>query len=409
MFKSSRVLAAATLAVAGGLLAGCNSSAGEAPPETVPDRVTRLGELEVVTHTRATQGANYGGRDPQSSWSLRWRGQPVAIDSLGGMWLDQPVRAATFNAVFVVGEGAQPDLLVNAGDPNNASVFHLIRQGPDGLAAPVLCKAFAGDNTVTVLAGSDAGRRMHGPHHRSLPGAQRLQLGAACVYDVATGRALALPAAPEDAHFLYDSTALVLSPDGRACARVGRLAESGVPVMLVADLEQGRWSPLRIDATRMRFADPAAIDAAWVMHHFAWRRGADGRDRLVERAGFRPLPPRGRFLAGAAQYDVPQAEIDSSQRLGDFLVRRFQARRLPGSGNWREMGLSYEVERETVNVTGAGFFIAGTGKPYQAGEPGDPERQRQLIRRIGEAFDAELASGRHDAMFVAAPEVRQPR
>ena len=57
-----------------------------------------------------------------------------------------------------------------------------------------------------------------------------------------------------------------------------------------------------------------------------------------------------------------------------------------------------------VVVTATGFFIAMTGKPYWPGQPGDPKRQQDLIRRIGEAFDGELAEGRHEAMFEARPE-----
>ena len=31
-------------------------------------------------------------------------------------------------------------------------------------------------------------------------------------------------------------------------------------------------------------------DPAWIAHHFEWKRGSDGTDRLAERAHFTPLP-----------------------------------------------------------------------------------------------------------------------
>lgn len=389
------------------LLAGCGAGSTEARHDSPaePDRVERLGDIEVVIHTRHGPSANYDRVVAYESWSLRWRGQPLVIDSLGGMFLDQPLRADAINAVFVVGRHDRPDLLVNVGDPNNASVFHLLRQEPGGLAAPVLCKAFGGDNSVRVLDGQDGGQVFMGPNYRSLVGARRLLLGSACLYDAETGEVLAMPAKPQDVHLPPFARAMAVSPGGHMFARVG-LSETVDPVVMVADLDRGTWSRLPVDPQRMRYTHFEEIDTAWLEHHFQWRHGADGRDRLVERAGFKPLPWRGYFSQNGAQYDVRAAEVDSSEQLGAFLVRRFQAKRLPGEKSWREGGMRYEVEQEVVYVTGAGFFIAQGSQPYWPGQPGDPDRQKQLIHRIGEAFDAELATGLHDAMFVAVPEGR---
>lgn len=55
---------------------------------------------------------------------------------------------------------------------------------------------------------------------------------------------------------------------------------------------------------------------------------------------------------------------------------------------------------QTVTVHDAGFYIAASGKPYFPGQPEDPQVQRALVRRLGEAFDAELASGRLDRLFA---------
>lgn len=393
------------------LLAGCGIGSTTGTRNTAsaePDRVERYGDIEVVIHTR------HGREEVNESWSLRWRGQPVVIDSLGGMALDKPMRRDTFNAVFVVGDPAHPDLLVNVGDPNNASVFHLLRQENDKLAAPVLCKLFGGNNSVRVLDGNDAGKLFEGPNYQSLFGARRILLGSVCLYDADTAKAITFPAKPQDVHLPPFARVMSVSPDGRMFARVGIKAAAepvGMshevdPVVLVADFDRDTWTRLPVDPQRMRYAHFEEIDPVWLDHHFQWRRGADGHDRLVERPGFKPLPWRGYFHKDAAQYDVRGIEVDSSVELGDFLVRCFQAKPLPGSGKWQEGGLKYEVEEEVVNVNGHGFFIARSNKPYWPGKPGDPERQKQLIRRIGETLDAEFASGKHGAMFVAVPEGR---
>lgn len=370
-----------------------------------PDRIERHGEVEVVIHARHSRNANYNRESAYEAWSLRWRGQPVEIDSFGGMWLDQPMRTGNVNSIFVVGTGDRPEIIVNVGDPNNASVFHLLHQMSDRLAAPVLCKTFGGDNAVRVLEGKDAGEIFHGPNYRSLVGMRSLLLGSACVYDIVSGKVLPIPYKPEGIIFPTYLSAMTLSPDSQAFARAG-LDYSSNLVLLVADLEKGHWSQLPIDPRRMRYSHLEAIDTAWIKHHFQWTRGAGGHDRLVERTGFKPLPWRGRFLENAAQYDVLSAEVDYSKQLGEFLTLRFQAKRLPGEGRWQEGGLKYEVEQEMVNITDAGFYIALNNKPYWPGQPGDPKRQMQLIRRIGEAFDAELAAGQHEAMFVVELDKR---
>jgi hypothetical protein len=385
--------------VLGAPLAGCGSkNALEARP--VLKRIDRYGEIEVLTHSRSARSANYIADD--ESWSLRWRGEPLLIDSFGGMWLDQPIRTGAINTVFVIGAGASPDLVVNVGDPNNASVFHLLHQEGGRLSAPLLCRSLGADNAVRVLDGKAAGHVFEGPNYASLPDAGHILLGSACVYETAARRALAIPRKPDDVYFPHGSGGMVISPDGHAMARIGILSGSNTPVMLIADLGGAGWTRLPVDPARMRYTDLHAIDAAWIAHHFEWRRGADGRDHLIERAGFEPLPPRGHFLENAAQYDVPLAVAPQHEDLGEFLARRFHGRRLPPEPGASDGVLRYEVEQEVVLVTGAGFFIAMTARTYRPGQPGDPQRQKALIRRIGEAFDAELAQGRHATLFVPA-------
>lgn len=381
----------------GALLAGCGGKIASGQPQS--ERVERYGDIEVVSHSDAETA--YG------DWSLRRHGQPMVIDSVGGMALDQAMRTSRINNLFVVGSGSPPDLLVNVGDPNNASAYHLLHQDGGNLSAPLLCKTFGGNNAVRVIDGAGAGQEFSGPQSRSLVGATRLMLGKACLYDIASRQVYTIPRQPDDVYFLYDAKGLLISPSGRRMARFAQESGTDQPLVLAADLETGSWSRLPVDGERMRYADYAAIDNAWLAHHFEWRTEPGGGERLVERRSFEPLPRRGTFLANAAQYNVHGVTSAQFERLGEFLSRRFGGQLLsdqesPGSGRL----LSYRVEQEEVVVTATGFFIALTGKPYRTGQPGDPKRQQDLIRRIGEAFDAELAEGRHEAMFQAQPDAK---
>ena len=382
----------------GALLAGL-AVGSVAWGQVAPDTTLRHGDIEVVIRVKADTAYGDG--------ALRWRGQPLEIDSVSGMALDRPMRTARVNNLFVVGGGSPPDLLVNVGDPNNASAYHLLRQDGGAVSAPLLCKTFGGDNAVRIVDGAGTGQRFSGPQFRELPGATRLMLGDRCLYDTALRQAFEVPRQPEDAYFLYDAKGVLFSPSGRQMARFAKDRETQQPVVLVANLATGAWSRLPVDTDRMRFADYAAIDNAWLARHFEWRSQSVGGERLVERQGIQPLPRRGTFLVNAAQYNVPGVTTAQFERLGEFLVRRFGGQLLsdqesPGSGRL----LTYRVEQEEVVVSATGFFIARTAKPYQPGQPGDPRRQQDLIRRMGEAFDAELAEGRHEAMFAKVPASR---
>ena len=127
----------------------------------------------------------------------------------------------------------------------------------------------------------------------------------------------------------------------------------------------------------------------------------------LEQSVWRRLQEETRPIALYGMGDGADKILAQFERLGEFLGRRFGGQLVsdqesPGSGRL----LTYRVEQEEVVVSATGFFIARTARPYQPGQPGDPRRQQDLIRRMGEAFDAELAEGRHEAMFAKVPASR---
>ena len=366
-------------------------------------KVERFGEIEVEGHARMDREMNTGGLIGSQSWSLRWRGEPLIIDSFGGMGLDEPMRTGAVNAIFVVGDGAVPDLLVHVGDPNNASVFHLLRQEGGQLSAPVLCKTFGGENGLRVLAGQGAGTAFSGPNYRVLNGARQVLLGNACVYDVASRRAGAIPRLPMDVFAPYAPQAIMFSPDGRSVARLALTDTNQQPMVAVAELGGQEWRLLPIDPARMRFALFENIDADWMLHHFEWLRGKDGLDRLVERAHFTPLPRRGTYGANMdMSYRMPNLAADQTEAFFEFLARFPGSKRLPDFSYEHSDTVEhrFEIEGERVTVMEDGFYVA-TGAPYWPGQPGDPKLSRALLHRLGDAFEAEVAKGMHEAMFVA--------
>ncbi|MBX3636563.1 MAG: hypothetical protein KF683_14420 [Rubrivivax sp.] len=408
-------------------------------PEQV-EQVEGFGALELVTHFRTERGGDAAGFRTQQvpHWTLRWQGRPVVIDALGGLFGDRPQQQVRLNAVFVIehAEGL-PALLVNVGDANNTSSFHLVRRHGDALQVHLLCIAGAGDNAVGWAqqvqrrADGDAAvpartAWLHGPLRETLSarpddGGRYLQLGRRCLLDTRSGDVRWLPGDPEDASVLAWGPALV-SPDGTRLARLGLAETAGAdarplllvaePMTLAADMVPGSvaahqaarqgagWQRIGVDRMRMRFPTLHAVDAAWVLHHFRWERGPQG-ERLAERRGFAPLPHRGVFADAHAEYRLEALREGLRQELVDFLVRRFDGR--PVAGGASDFGVAVQVGAQTVTVNDAGFYIAQGGKPYFPGQPEDPQVQRAFVRRLGEAFDAELAGGRLDHLFAAAP------
>lgn len=414
-----RMLACLTVTLAA-LLASCLR---EVTPPPVPDTVDRFGALELITHTRAYRSANSNGFGATRNWSLRWQGQPLIIQTRGGMFGDQPQQLSGVNAVFVLGRGPLPELIVNVGDPNNTSAFHALRQQGDTLQAPLLCLSSGGDNGVGWVAEPAQPRVWNGPQHEVLDGGRLLMLGSRCLYDVPQRRVLRVPQAPGMS--VWTSVPPVaVSPGGRSLVRFGSVdglmepergeeAAQPVPHLLVAELEDvsnwpaepgaapsGRWQALRIDRQRMRYANHERdIGAAWLQHHFEWKRGADGRDRLVPRGSFEPLPWRGVFHShGGGEYKVDTAQQDLRPVFLALLQQRFDAKRLPSPAGEDTRYTQVAVRGETLTLHPLGFY-ANSGRPYFPGQPGDPKLQQALVKEVGDAFDAELATGRHDTLF----------
>ena len=385
-------------------LTACGVTRPAALPPPPPDRVDSYGALQVVTHGRHVRGGDASGGGPALAqhWTLRWRDQPLVISTRGGLFGDQPHSAERANAVFVLGDGDAAELIVNVGDPNNTSAFHAVRQTGE---TPLLCVALGGSNAVGWLDGPQAvhgGRApLHGPALQRLQGGRLLALGSRCVYDTRQRSVMTLPRPPDELSVIDRLGALSVAPDGQSLVYVGqrRVGNELQLVMAVADLQDQRWTMLPVDRARMRYPTLDGLDAAWLAHHFEWRRRATGRPWLAERANFKPLPRRGRYLSPPAQeYRLEDTVVGARTRLRDFVVQRFGATPLPLQPYEDGSYLSMSMRGERVVVSDTGVHVAPAGS-YWPGQPGDPALQQALIREIGAAIDAELAAGRLQQLF----------
>ena len=113
---SSRLIAVALLTITA-VVAIYFSRDAQARTLRVRDTVETIGAFELVTRGNALAGTDY---------ALRYRGAPFEFVGKSGMLGDRAARYKTFNAMFTFVTGTRA-ILVNVGDPNNASFFYLLR------------------------------------------------------------------------------------------------------------------------------------------------------------------------------------------------------------------------------------------------------------------------------------------
>lgn len=168
--------------------------------------------------------------------------------------------------------------------------------------------------------------------------------------------------------------------------------------LLVVDIPTGEAYGVRLDRRRMRYADAFAIDAAWIAHHFEWQREASGRERLVARKSAKPWPWRGLFVdfGDASEYHVPRAKPELADAMRSLMQARFGARIAP---DWMDAtktsGYTLALPScDHIVVLGMAERTLKLFSPPARSAPW--VRCQAELKQIGEAFDAELKSGRLD-------------
>ncbi len=154
---------------------------------------------------------------------------------------------------------------------------------------------------------------------------------------------------------------------------------------------------LPIERSLMRYREHAELDPAWVKHHFTWGKDAAGRDTLVRRASFTPLPHRGEVQTrGSGEYQACYLKPGSERlraALWVWLKESFQATEAANTTTPEEPHLVIDGQAYDVSWVESGDFVSVSTYKGEAA----------TIRRIGDAIDAMLATGRMDSLFGAEP------
>lgn len=184
---------------------------------------------------------------------------------------------------------------------------------------------------------------------------------------------------------------LAVSPDERSVVWY----QMDPPALGVTDYLAKQSYTLPIDHERMRYGGYDHLDPGWVDHHFAWVRDAAGHDSLVVRKDFTPLPYHGDVTLAKPGAYQSWTIAPGSEALRD-LIFKILTTRLGGE----LLPESPTTVTRTVRIDGKAAEVFLNDSTYVSVSLSDKSGDPELMKRIAAALDAELATGKYDALFV---------
>lgn len=401
---------------------------------TLPEGRVVHGPFEIVagvrrvsTGTFPNQGGNPFATREVSEFQVRWKGKPVATP--GGnrdFWRVLRLPAAPRPALLLVTTG----FVLATEDDAGQLQLRPITSESSSLAEVQWLDARDGQPGPSLSFGIEAVPDLE--TGTRLAGGRWLRLGSRSVLDVAS-----LTVHPVDPWVPIvpgvPITSLSREGDEVRMLSPGRtqyvLAASGIDYddpergdahgLLVVDIASGIATELRVDRRRFRFAGPDDIDAAWIAHHFEWRRDPAGRERLTPRERFAPWPWRARVREtspGTWQLEVPRIDAAFVSVLRRLVEAEPGAEVRDASQPWGP-GLAITLDGCALDARAFGVDSSTDDDRRVAVWPSSELPRvapvavcERAVRRIAGLIDAELATGRHDALLKlgSGPERMSP-
>ena len=344
-----------------------------------------------------------------TSFSVRHQGKPVVVQhgtrQSDRFWTvlrlpgaPQPaLLLANTDVHLVTVEGGQPVVRHFDPEPSTDGAALQWLDSEAGQPGPVL--HFGIRRTASSETVLEGGRWLRGK--RSVLDVHTLQLMR---YDGWLDRAGGA-AQPQAGLNVMGRPALAFAPQRTAFAALGS-DDANQPGLLVVDFVHNRRLAVPIDAAAMRLREPADASPAWLAHHYAWVRHASGQDRLQPRLDATPWPWQGRWLPFGGEH--LEYRIGPMGSAGLAAMQKWLDTAFAG-GQWvPEPAPTSQPPRQVWQPPGSGVRLhvsmgRGHVAVYEAVAPGASysAEARAWVERVGQAWDAELRSGRHDAVFEA--------
>ncbi len=172
--------------------------------------------------------------------------------------------------------------------------------------------------------------------------------------------------------------------------------------LLVVDIPSGEAYGHRLERRLTHFIDIDDATPEWLARHFRWTKDAQGRERLEPRPGVKPAPWVGRVIdtGGGPNYRLRPTQPGMEATLVRFIVERMQGRPAPDPVDPKRPSdrtlavpgcddtvVVYHHDAQTV------LYTTGPTNRVRADCSG-------TVRRIADAFNAELARGRYQSQFT---------
>jgi hypothetical protein len=371
-------------------------------PVSQPVRTDRFGPWEIATvangfydyetadggHALATSGR----------FLIKHQGNRVLIDGTSEYGDTLRVRFDRAESVALL-PGAPDALLVRAATELDLGPIYLVVSKGDHVRVELVSQGVP-LSTVPPIT-NDAARFHRARVDRAVPGTiDRTTFAEPGVYYFHDALVTTQPAAvrrfttPEELSLDPNVPPLGLSPDGRIFVRVGFADDNERHVLVTTDVDSGATTTVPIDAARTRLGAVAALDPEWLNHYYEWQRDGDGPYRLVARERVTPLPYRGAVTTSSGEYREYHVE-PAGEAMYQALIAFLRD----------EMGATRSAEDEAaigyrMTVDGKHVFVIHDEDAHRVGLYMDRGVDSKLVLTIAERFDAALATGRYDGMFL---------
>lgn len=370
--------------------------------EDQPLRVQKFGDFEVTTIARSLREENYGNRP--RTWSadadflVHYRGRPVVIESQG----EDSSTAGRFEKAegVAVLPGTAPALLMRVNGQRGSGDIWLVAGAGDSLRTEFVAHggAWSGaaplTNDTTLFKRATRSLTLDGRVDGSYFSTPGLYLFENALLDTRTRTVRRIQF--EAIYNLVDRiNPLALSPDERSFVRLAHDPDSSsLEVLEVFNTATSQRYRLPAERHRLRYGSLDDLDPSHIAHYFAWTRGPDGNDHLVEREQVKPLPYRGSLSwdePSYREYRVYLAKESLREAMIQWLIAEFKAERVPTEeGRYSQQ----------VRIDGKPVYLSWSEDDEHVGVWMDRGEDNSLVPMIAERFDQALATGRYDGDFV---------
>jgi hypothetical protein len=340
------------------------------------------GCFQITSYVRRFQegwdrGRSYVTRD--DAFTIGYRGAPVSFEGSMGPC---PVRT------LITLPGNPAALLANVLRDDGSCNLHLVQETGTEISTQIIVPD-AASVLLEELSATEEKTTLFCPseNHWLLARNGLYRIGLNTIFDT---RTLATHSISKIANLeLGDLHSLGLSPDERSFVRFTFEANTQAPMLTVTDFVADRSYSLPINRTRMRYVKIQQITPAWAAHHFKWDRDAAGIDQLVARTDFQLLPFRGELHRESdtrSAWYLYGATEGIADVLESVLIDKFAAQLQPPAQN--EVDHTFLVGTAKVKLFASSDIVSVTTDDHK------------LAEQIAAALNAELATYKHDALFV---------